>query len=790
MGWSTWEELILGGAVLRHGTRDWNVVALELRTRAIYPYTFTPEACKTKYEDLQKRYSGSKSWFEELRERRVAELKQELARSEDSIGSLESKIKSLEADVTSHTASPLPPNSDGTNSISKETSKGEQSAGSFTEDMRTRKSWLYERHYQAPDTETKPDLSVSSQQDKDHLRVEELPKAGYRQGVTMKKRRGHRKRKDCNIAVKEGSVGDNDNLGSSNVVSKDTSTNGCSHTIKDSGVNNRDGGPFLVRRDNLMEIFKSITQTEPAGVFKHRMDSQKRARYRKVIRQHLDIGTIRSRIIGKSIKTAKELFRDLLLLANNALVFYSRRTREYKSALSLRNLVVKEYKKHCRGLLCHEVTSAFIPCNLPVKPRSARPRPRPPLCKDEEVLEKLSNAENINVVPPTSKGLEKPCDSDYNVSLHSLLKNRKGLKRPGKVIPELSDTRPKTSPLKQRKILVRKIKRKRVGQFLLVHLLVLMCGGTTQKMAGRYDRNPFDEEEVNPFADGGARGNAGGQSVFGGGSFYTTTTGRVPPVTNSRLSPLPPEPADFYNPTAPVDIPLDDDADLRKKERELQSKEAELKRREQEVRRKEEAAARAGIVLEEKNWPPFFPIIHHDIANEIPVHLQKLQYVAFTTLLGLTLTLLWNVIAVTTAWIREGDAQIWFLAVIYFISGVPGAYFLWYRPLYRAFRKESALKFGWFFLFYLIHIGFCMFASIAPPVVFRGKSLAGILPAIDLIGSQVLVGVFYFIGFGLFCLESVLSIWVIQQVYMYFRGSGKAAEIKREAARGAFRAAI
>ncbi|CAA3016319.1 secretory carrier-associated membrane 2-like, partial [Olea europaea subsp. europaea] len=76
-------------------------------------------------------------------------------------------------------------------------------------------------------------------------------------------------------------------------------------------------------------------------------------------------------------------------------------------------------------------------------------------------------------------------------------------------------------------------------------------------MAGRYDPNPFDDgEEVNPFADGGARGKAMGQSTFGGGSFYTTT-GSVPPATNSRLSPLPPEPADFYNPTAPVDIPLD-----------------------------------------------------------------------------------------------------------------------------------------------------------------------------------------------------------------------------------------
>ncbi|KAJ9566031.1 hypothetical protein OSB04_001997 [Centaurea solstitialis] len=286
-------------------------------------------------------------------------------------------------------------------------------------------------------------------------------------------------------------------------------------------------------------------------------------------------------------------------------------------------------------------------------------------------------------------------------------------------------------------------------------------------MAGRFDPNPFDEgDEVNPFADQGAGGKGAGKTNYTGGSFYTSS---VPSAANSRLSPLPHEPADFYDRSAPVDIPLDSAADLKKKERELQSREADLRKREEIVKRKEEAAARAGIVLEEKNWPPFFPIIHHDIANEIPIHLQKLQYVAFTTYL---------------------DPKIWFLALIYFISGVPLAYVLWYRPLYRAFRSESALKFTWFFLFYLVHIGFVIFAAVAPPVVFKGKSLAGILPAVDLVGNHALVGIFYFVGFGLFCLESLLSIWVIQQVYMYFRGSGKAAEMRREVARGAVRAAV
>jgi secretory carrier-associated membrane protein len=87
---------------------------------------------------------------------------------------------------------------------------------------------------------------------------------------------------------------------------------------------------------------------------------------------------------------------------------------------------------------------------------------------------------------------------------------------------------------------------------------------------------------------------------------------------------------------------------------------------------------------------------------------------------GLAGCLFWNVIATTTAWIKgEGTinlhlivyisyifihqrlltlqliltsaatgAMIWLLAIIYFISGVPGAYVLWYRPLYNAIRSE------------------------------------------------------------------------------------------------------
>lgn len=261
------------------------------------------------------------------------------------------------------------------------------------------------------------------------------------------------------------------------------------------------------------------------------------------------------------------------------------------------------------------------------------------------------------------------------------------------------------------------------------------------------DPNPFEEEEVNPFSKG-----AGSGSKF-----------NFPSLSSLPLG--------FGNKhDATVDIPLETTNDSKKKAKELSAWEADLKRREMDIKRREDALSSAGVSVEEKNWPPFFPIIHHDIAKEIPIHAQRLQYLAFASWLGIVLCLVWNVIAVTVCWIKGGGVKIFFLATIYALLGCPLSYLLWYRPLYRAMRTDSAVKFGWFFLLYLFHIGFCIFAAIAPPIVFHGKSLTGILAAIDTISDHLLVGIFYFVGFGLFCLETLISLWVLQKVYMYFRG--------------------
>lgn len=133
-----------------------------------------------------------------------------------------------------------------------------------TENTRTRTSSLSEQHHHQ---ETNPHVSVSSEHDKDSS-LQKQAEAGIREGAITRKKRGLRKRKGCNKEVKEGSVGDSDNLGSSNIVSpsqKDANNPGpvCDQ-IQDSPMKN----------DNLMEIFESIAESEPALVFRHRLDGQ------------------------------------------------------------------------------------------------------------------------------------------------------------------------------------------------------------------------------------------------------------------------------------------------------------------------------------------------------------------------------------------------------------------------------------------------------------------------------------------------------------------------------------
>mmetsp|Transcript_1631 Transcript_1631/g.3691 ORF Transcript_1631/g.3691 Transcript_1631/m.3691 type:complete len:153 (+) Transcript_1631:349-807(+) len=131
----------------------------------------------------------------------------------------------------------------------------------------------------------------------------------------------------------------------------------------------------------------------------------------------------------------------------------------------------------------------------------------------------------------------------------------------------------------------------------------------------------------------------------------------------------------------------------------------------------------------------------------------------------------------------------WLMAGIYMLTGIPGAYYLWFRRLYNACKNDSALMFAWFFLIYTAHILFNIYAAIAPAGLFGTAtfSLAGIMSmsaAFEEGSNGAALGGIYVVGFILFLVEVLLSVYVIRVVYQAFRGSGHTmADVKSQAVR-------
>lgn len=124
-----------------------------------------------------------------------------------------------------------------------------------------------------------------------------------------------------------------------------------------------------------------------------------------MIRQHRDFDTIRSRIASKSIMSVKELFRDMLLVANNALVFYSKNTSENESALLLRQIVTATLRQHLK-----EYRSKVPMHKPPAKPRSIRPSHH----------ERLgSTASNETPVVVNSRGCKSTSNAESPPSMES-----------------------------------------------------------------------------------------------------------------------------------------------------------------------------------------------------------------------------------------------------------------------------------------------------------------------------------------------------------------------------------
>ncbi|PVV04084.1 hypothetical protein BB560_001423 [Smittium megazygosporum] len=153
--------------------------------------------------------------------------------------------------------------------------------------------------------------------------------------------------------------------------------------------------------------------------------------------------------------------------------------------------------------------------------------------------------------------------------------------------------------------------------------------------------------------------------------------------------------------------------------------ESEFERRERELRERERNLEAQARVLEEQrleqqqeserlrnmssnapagyrpanNFPPFYPLIYHNIMDEIPVSERKSVQILYKEWLSLVCVLLINCVACLVLLISAktdvGSAGGDFGgSIVYFFVISVLSFFLWYRPVYNAYMKDSALFFG------------------------------------------------------------------------------------------------
>eukprot|EP00193_Tetraselmis_chui_P005181 CAMPEP_0177767686 /NCGR_PEP_ID=MMETSP0491_2-20121128/9274_1 /TAXON_ID=63592 /ORGANISM="Tetraselmis chuii, Strain PLY429" /LENGTH=349 /DNA_ID=CAMNT_0019284351 /DNA_START=196 /DNA_END=1245 /DNA_ORIENTATION=+ len=279
------------------------------------------------------------------------------------------------------------------------------------------------------------------------------------------------------------------------------------------------------------------------------------------------------------------------------------------------------------------------------------------------------------------------------------------------------------------------------------------------------DANPYSKPPSaaydGAYGDGGGGGGAyggggGGGAAYGGGGAY----GNSEPAKGNK--------------------------DLSERERELARREAELAQKEAQISRLETEAAQnaSKVAADLKNWPRCCPIVRHDISGEIPPAWQGPVTKTYWSYLGLIVCLVMNCIAVTVLSFGTGkELGSFFMAVIYLVTATPLALFLWYLRLYNATIRDRAITFAVFFLMYLVHVIFCFWAAISPPIGSAGSqwSFAGIFTTISAFGNGLGYGILCIISTALWGLEAIWSLLVLQQTYSQFRTGGGAARLQQQA---------
>ncbi|KAJ4892303.1 DNA-binding bromodomain-containing protein [Raphanus sativus] len=324
--WGTWEELLLACAVKRHGFCDWDSVASEVRTRTSTssPVFISPDSCRLKYRDLNRRFKEPTAaeeeeggndipWLEELRSLRVAELRREVQEYDVSILSLQLKVKRLEEER------------DGSEKLDleEEERKGERSENDGGEKA----------------------VSTAEESDRENRSMNESNSTGAGEktvggGDEPSRTRGDDLDPDPVNTAEEGSeASQSGELGESG-------TSGRKWKRKRRKDGDGEIRSAASKSQPLIRLLDLIRSHPRGSLFERRVRSQETEEYKSLVKQHLDIETIQRKLKqGSNDSSSLTFYRDLQLLFTNAITFFPSSSSESMAARELRAIVSEEMRK-------------------------------------------------------------------------------------------------------------------------------------------------------------------------------------------------------------------------------------------------------------------------------------------------------------------------------------------------------------------------------------------------------------------------------------------------------------
>ncbi|KAJ3219855.1 hypothetical protein HDU67_009043 [Dinochytrium kinnereticum] len=207
---------------------------------------------------------------------------------------------------------------------------------------------------------------------------------------------------------------------------------------------------------------------------------------------------------------------------------------------------------------------------------------------------------------------------------------------------------------------------------------------------------------------------------------------------------------------AELAVEEDDDGDVEKGKASPQkgspSKSTKEDARERELRKREEELAKREAQLHEAqrlnhpripNFPVCWPLMYHNI----------------------------NVTS------RDFGVSIMYIIVITVAS-----FYLWYRPVYNAFMKDSSMLFYFYFFFGGWHCLFVFYMALGIP----SSGSSGIINTISVVtDSKIVSGIFCSVSSSMWLLSGLVSLYLYKRTHYYYRVKGLTADdARKEVAKG------